>query len=1429
MVRVLFCLWLVPLCLSVAPNPVDAGLLTEREAGDVPGLYAGSLAWGDYDNDGDPDLVISGEAGEGEGCESISKVFRNTGDGRLVEDPDQHIVAVRFGSLAWGDYDNDGDLDLALSGWDNEDREVALIYRNDPPGVLVEDSRQSLVGVRYSAMAWGDYDSDGDLDLILAGMEENGRPSTRIYRNTDGVLEEDPSQAIVYVNKGSLAWGDYDGDGDLDLALSGFDQGGVRVSKIYQNDPPGVLREDKNSSSNLTAVAGGSLAWGDVDGDGDIDLALSGWDGYWRSRLEVYENDPPGFLARRISLNSRRVVGALAWGDYDNDGDLDLAAGGRTRYSDPLGLVLRNDPTGMLSEDASQQLVGLRNGVLTWVDYDNDGDLDLAAMGEVEGGERVFRILDNDEKPNQQPSSPEKLRAPPFVTGRKITFSWGAAVDEETPSSRLTYNVRVGTEEGAGDVLSGVIPVGPGNAGGRPSKTLFRSLHEDMYYWNVQTVDGGFRRSDWWPRDEILEVGSWVHSDQRILPLQGASLAWGDYDNDGDPDLVLCGEDVNGKARTLIYENEGGSLREDRKSTLEGVRNGRVVWGDYDNDGDLDLALTGQDNRGRGFSGLYTNGPTGRLTLVPHSLETLAQVTSGWLDWGDYDGDGDLDLVLIGQQRDQSRITQVVRNDQGTFVEDTEQRLQGLADGMAQWGDYDGDGDLDLVLSGGYRGEAFTTLYRNDPVGILKEEGTALRGTITGKVAWVDYDVDGDLDLMVSGLGEGGSFSVLYRNDPVGVLREDPSVDLPGIQVGSVVWGDYDNDGDPDLVMAGNDGRTAIIRVMRNDLGSLVDVSKRFGVLKALELCALGLVDYDEDGDLDLTAAGRDEVLQIDAQVYDNLRSLTLGNRRPDPPGGLYASADGDRAELHWESGTDLNGTPSAALTYDLRVGTSSGSGTMVSAKAPVGWGNVGLGTRHALRGLASGWYYWSVRSVDSGFMRSEWSEEDRFVVDTIPPEVRRVTVDPKVVGIGKAVTVIVDFHEEHSGIDTTVAPRVTFVPEGGSEVVFDRLMFNEYTWMGKGVISEAYPSGEATISVQGAADREGNVMIPYIEGARFVLDTALPTVVRRQPGEGEIGVPRSSTVRAVFSEEVDPASVTKETVQLLQDDAPVSGSFAYDELSRTVVFDPDQELASYTVYEVVLRSGIRDRVGNRLRGDVRWRFQTAKVLVATETDSVLSEEDRVWLVLPPNALRADQEVSLKALPPDDYGELPGGVERRVGKIVRFEPPMALRKPGTLSMGYTGEAQPEKLVLFWREDTHSSWERLGGTVDPVQQRITTAVRQLGTFGIFEESVPPVEAYAIRELDCQPRVFSPRGGGRSLQTDISFELGRGTDVTMEVYDESGNLIRRLVRGEHMGPGTKVFSWDGRDEDRHVVTSGFYIVVVRAGDVLLKKPVVVLNAY
>ncbi|MDP7400259.1 MAG: VCBS repeat-containing protein, partial [Lentisphaeria bacterium] len=141
-------------------------------------------------------------------------------------------------------------------------------------------------------------------------------------------------------------------------------------------------------------------------------------------------------------------------------------------------------------------------------------------------------------------------------------------------------------------------------------------------------------------------------------------MSWGDVDADGDFDLAIMGQNRSGEAQSLFYDNISGELVADEEAGLIAMRNGDVAWGDYDNDGDLDLLLTGEDTYGNRLARLFSYSQ-GKFQ---HTVD-FGNLSKSSADWGDYDNDGDLDLFVTNFSDDANTLYQNQGN--GLFLDAT--------------------------------------------------------------------------------------------------------------------------------------------------------------------------------------------------------------------------------------------------------------------------------------------------------------------------------------------------------------------------------------------------------------------------------------------------------------------------------------------------------------------------------------------------------------------------------------------------------------------------------------------------------------------------------------------------------------------------------------------------------------------------------------
>jgi hypothetical protein len=159
---------------------------------------------------------------------TLSLIYFSTLFGQDFSDIDADLTAVSHSSLAWGDFDNDGDLDILLSGFIPGSYKTD-IYRNDNEQFI--NINAGITGVVNSSLAWGDYDNDGDLDILISGVAVPGIYMANIYRNDSGVFT-DINAGMIGVEHSSTDWGDYDNDGDLDVLLSGISGSGNIIARI---------------------------------------------------------------------------------------------------------------------------------------------------------------------------------------------------------------------------------------------------------------------------------------------------------------------------------------------------------------------------------------------------------------------------------------------------------------------------------------------------------------------------------------------------------------------------------------------------------------------------------------------------------------------------------------------------------------------------------------------------------------------------------------------------------------------------------------------------------------------------------------------------------------------------------------------------------------------------------------------------------------------------------------------------------------------------------------------------------------------------------------------------------------------------------------------------------------------------------------------
>ncbi|MBT7588760.1 MAG: hypothetical protein HN558_24870, partial [Gemmatimonadetes bacterium] len=347
---------------------------------------------------------------------------------------------------------------------------------------------------------------------------------------------------------------------------------------------------------------------------------------------------------------------------------------------------------------------------------------------------------------------------------------------------------------------------------------------------------------------------------------------------------------------------------------------------------------------------------------------------------------------------------------------------------------------------------------------------------------------------------------------------------------------------------------------------------------------------------------------------------------------------------------------------------------------------------------------------------------------------------------------------------------------------------------------------------------------------------TEIPQVVSTLPAADADGISTDDpSLQITFSEPAARQEVSDFQIlaQALNDPTATAElltitGFGANEDGTVLSFAPTGGFKPFTEYQVSM-----DRIvlGQLAESGFIWTFRTAASLADARQGGTISNADnQVEIYFPPNALApGSNEISIRRVAAPAGKLVQDGERTQITDAYAIGSAGSLGKRATLTMRYS-DAQlaahdPAKLGIFRRAG--DEWLRLGGTSDRSGRLVMTSIEALGTFAVFEDLATLVGGLAVRELDCQPRAFTPRGGGLRDETDISFTLTGPADVTVRVYNASGRLERVIVREQAMAPGRVTLKWNGQNENRELVASGLYIVAVDAGGEHSEKIVAVVQ--
>lgn len=345
------------------------------------------LSVGDIDDDGDQDIYFGSMKPDGEYAHFLMindfGMYKESGSEAGLD----HAGNERYSAIA--DYDNDGHLDLLIM-MDNG----LLLFRNESERKFDEvtnDAFDKVKGVTGQFVVFFDADHEGDLDLFIGGTEDK-----LLTNNSEGVFD-DFTNKMGFGNNGSstndAGFGDFDDDGDIDLFIARDDGKNI----LYSNLRQGRFADITGKAGIQSMTGSGAIAVGDYNNDGYLDIFISSTDG---SPYKLYKNNSDGTfeedkesnatfeMLRNVKCNDATFL------DFDNDGHLDILVVGEGINQGSQGIILLHNDGNKKFEDVSSLLpMDFTGGTqVVAADYNEDGDLDLY-ITDLDG---KLRLLRND-------------------------------------------------------------------------------------------------------------------------------------------------------------------------------------------------------------------------------------------------------------------------------------------------------------------------------------------------------------------------------------------------------------------------------------------------------------------------------------------------------------------------------------------------------------------------------------------------------------------------------------------------------------------------------------------------------------------------------------------------------------------------------------------------------------------------------------------------------------------------------------------------------------------------------------------------------------------------------------------------------------------------------------------------------------------------
>lgn len=977
-----------------------------------------TIDWGDFDNDGDIDIVI--------GRDDKTELYINN-SGTFKKKFNQTTLTGEA-SPTLIDIDNDGDLDLITIDIRYPYNQLRL-YLNDM-GVF-SNSNFIIEGVFNPVFSVADYDSDGDMDLIIAkGLNKD----LYRYENKNGTLELDTVPFKDITGADFFDWADIDNDNDLDMLVMAQNSSSGSVLKIYKNIN-GMFPDSGIVFSDLHYKHG---RFGDFNSDGTIDI-LCGHYNYYRTK--IFKNtdgefSPDSLIKHFAGIESR----SDAIGDFNSDNNLDVFVDGEP------GEIHVNDTT--LINDKPDTPFGLsvnisnNSATLTWNPIITDETKYLTYniyLGTSSNGNEIISSHSINSSGTRLISENGNVSLNTNWTIHDLpigTYYWSVqAIDGSlVPSSFAIENsFTIGTEI-APNLISPVsnainqekdvlLTWSKGNSITKywlevSTDTLFNSKFvvdsnltdtifqitnlplNQIFYWRIKGKSTGW--SSYSETFHFRTLYPFVESGF-ISGSYSGKVRVGDINNDNSLDFALMNYNSSSSTNNAFYFRDNGTFSKTGTYSIikESLSNVEFEFADFDADGDLDFFVSGyEDNISTPYCNFYQNDGNGTYTPFASWFVANRRIAAYKIRWVDYDNDGDLDFVVNGKMSDGTVKLISLKNTGSSFDIDN----NGIPESTGfyfSFGDLDNDGDQDLIIP-----QSNSIILYSNTNGVYTNSGKLYYKANLPMTSLEIQDVNSDgLNDIIgtvrnTSTGKYSQMQILFNNG--NGSYSELATGLPSVLVSSssrYMLFDFNNDNQLDILVSGEFERSVSLGDKYYSTKLFINSNYHFsdstcGLENHYGFFDLG--DLDNDGDKDLIFSGvRYNEYGVKDSSFSKIFYRTSGdnilqsNTVPYPIQGMYVTESNDEITFNWN---DLEFRSSSIVvnnSFDLRVGSYSGGNDIISCnlhsqtgkKGLTGIGNVGYNKKWTMKKKDSVLdYYWKVFPVDNNFEGpSEQFSENKF------------------------------------------------------------------------------------------------------------------------------------------------------------------------------------------------------------------------------------------------------------------------------------------------------------------------------------------------------------------------------------------------------------------------------------------------------------------